>query len=142
MKAQQLQSVLETAHTADLKHTRALDDDSRARALLLPEDASLDAAALTHAAQQLHADTGAVQALLPDEAILQRHTAELAALDRERQQLTETLTDAQERLNTLPQRRAALAARLEDARSAQETSRELTPTPQSSRKTAGSRQTP
>ncbi|RST23044.1 SMC family ATPase, partial [Streptomyces sp. WAC04770] len=128
VKAQQLQSVLETAHTADLKHTRALDDDSRARALLLPEDASLDAAALTHAAQQLHADTGAVQALLPDEATLQRHTAELAALDRERQQLTETLTDAQERLNTLPQRRAALAARLEDARSAQETSRELTPT--------------
>ncbi|MFJ5999482.1 AAA family ATPase [Streptomyces sp. NPDC092370] len=128
VKAQQLQSVLETAHTADLKHTRALDDDSRARALLLPEHASLDAAALTHAAQQLHADTGAVQALLPDEATLQRHTAELAALDRERQQLTETLTDAQERLNTLPQRRAALAARLDDARSAQETSRELTPT--------------
>ncbi|MFE0440932.1 SbcC/MukB-like Walker B domain-containing protein [Streptomyces nigra] len=71
---------------------------------------------------------GAVQALLPDEATLQRHTAELAALDRERQQLTETLTNAQERLNTLPQRRTALAARREDARSTQETSRELTPT--------------
>src|SRR5687767_2590776 len=110
--ASAVQSVLETAHTADLEHTRALDDDSRARALLLPEHASLDAAALTHAAQQLHAGTGAVQALLPDEATLQRHTAELDALDRERRQLTETFTDAQERLNTLPQRRADLAARL------------------------------
>ncbi|MDX3244619.1 SMC family ATPase, partial [Streptomyces sp. ME18-1-4] len=128
VKAQQLQSVLETARTADREHTRALDEDNRTRAILLPEHASLDAAGLTHAAQQLHADTGAVQALLPDEATLQRHTAELAALDRERQQLTETLTDAQERLNTLPQRRADLAARLEAARSAQETSRELTPT--------------
>ncbi|MGW7048267.1 AAA family ATPase [Streptomyces avermitilis] len=128
VKAQQLQSVLETAHTADREHTRALDEDSRARALLPPEHTSLDAAGLTHAAQQLHADTGAVQALLPDEATLQRHTAELAALDRERQQLAETLTDAQQWLNALPQRRADLAARLEAARSAQETSRELTPT--------------
>ncbi|MGW1404310.1 AAA family ATPase [Streptomyces sp. NPDC002405] len=128
VKAQQLQSVLETAHTADLEHTRALDDDSRARAPLPPEHASLDTAGLTHTAQQLHADTGAVQALLPDEATLQRHTTELAALDRERQQLTETLTDTQQWLNALPQRRADLAARLETARSAQETSRELTPT--------------
>ncbi|MFJ9026339.1 AAA family ATPase [Streptomyces sp. NPDC102259] len=127
-KAQQLQSVLETAHTADLEHTRARDDDSRARALLPPEHASLDTAGLTHAAQQLHADTGAAQALLPEEATLQRHTAELATLDRERQQLTETLTDAQEWLNALPQRRADLVARLEAARSAQETGRELTPT--------------
>ncbi|WP_327341137.1 SMC family ATPase [Streptomyces europaeiscabiei] len=128
VKAQQLQSVLETAHTADREHTRALDDDSRARALLPPEHASLDTAGLTHAGQQLHAETGAVQALLPDEATLQRHTTDLAALDRERQQLTETLTDAQQWLNALPQRRADLATRLETARSAQETSRELTPT--------------
>ncbi|MFJ2651873.1 AAA family ATPase [Streptomyces sp. NPDC087420] len=128
VKAQQLQSVLETAHTADREHTRALDDDSRARALLPPEHASLGTAGLTHAGQQLHAETGAVQALLPDEATLQRHTTDLAALDREHQQLTETLTDAQQWLNALPQRRADLATRLETARSAQETSRELTPT--------------
>ncbi|MEU5342961.1 SMC family ATPase [Streptomyces sp. NPDC020766] len=128
VKAQQLHSVLETAHTADRERTRALDDDSRARALLPPEHASLDTAGLTHAGQQLHAETGAVQALLPDEATLQRHTTDLAALDRERQQLTETLTDAQQWLNALPQRRADLATRLETARSAQETSRELTPT--------------
>ncbi|MCC3779824.1 SbcC/MukB-like Walker B domain-containing protein [Streptomyces sp. UNOB3_S3] len=52
----------------------------------------------------------------------------MAALDRERQQLAETFTDAQELLNVLLQRRADLVARLENARSAQETSRELIPT--------------
>ncbi|MEU3640799.1 SMC family ATPase [Streptomyces albogriseolus] len=126
--ARQLQTVLDDAHTAAREHSLALTADANARALLSAEHASQDGNDLAQAAQQVRSRIGAAQALLPDEAALQQLTDELSVLSKERNELAETVTEAQDWLNGLPQLRETLTARLQAARTAQEASRELTVT--------------
>ncbi|MFD8462661.1 AAA family ATPase [Streptomyces antimycoticus] len=126
--ARQLQTVLDDAHTAARDHSLAAAADTNARALLPAEHSSQDANGLAQTAQQVRGHIGAAQALLPDEAALQHHTDELAALSNERDELADTVAEAQDWLDGLPHLRETLTARLHAARTAQETSRELTVT--------------
>lgn len=123
--ARQLQTVLDDAHTADRDHSRALAAETNARALLPVEHASQDANSLAETLQKVRVDIGAAQALLPDEAALQKYTDELAALSKERDELAATVAEAQDWLGGLPQLRETLTARLHASRTAQEASREL-----------------
>ncbi|GAA3185128.1 SMC family ATPase [Streptomyces virens] len=126
--AKQLQTVLDDAHTADRNHSRTLAAETNARVVLPVQHASQDAHGLAEAAQEVRGNIGAAQALLPDEAALQQLTDQLTALSKERTGLADTITDAQDWLDGLPQLRETLTTRLQAARTAQEASRELTVT--------------
>ncbi|WP_411084515.1 AAA family ATPase [Streptomyces sp. cmx-18-6] len=122
LQAHKVAPLLAASTATAAQHTRAQADEHDARTLLEPEHTTLDSTELTTAAQHLRATIGALNALLPDEASLQRHETDLLKLDSERQQLAQDLTDAEAWLNDAPQRRKALQTRLETARTAEETS--------------------
>ncbi|MFE5923581.1 AAA family ATPase [Streptomyces sp. NPDC056468] len=124
--ARQLQSVLDDARTADRDHSHALAADASARALLPPEHATQDATTLAHTAQHARSHIGAAQALLPDEAALHHLAGELTGLSTERDELADTITEAQQWLDAMPALRQLLTARLHTAHTAQEASGALT----------------
>ncbi|MFE4960315.1 AAA family ATPase [Streptomyces sp. NPDC056653] len=126
LQGQKVAPLLHAATTAAAQHARAQEDEHNARTLLHPEHATLGPAELTAAGQHLRADIGALRALLPDEATLQQYKTDLQKLDDERQELAQDLRDAEAWLNDAPQRRTDLRARLEAARTAEETGREHT----------------
>jgi exonuclease SbcC len=123
--AQKLAPLLHAAAAAVAQHTRVKSEENTARSLLLPAHQAYDAQQLTNTGQRLRADIGALRALLPDEATLQQHVADLQKLDTERRQLEEDLNDADVWLKDAPARRSDLLTRLETARTAQGEGREL-----------------
>ncbi|MFD5619513.1 AAA family ATPase [Streptomyces yangpuensis] len=123
LQGQKVAPLLEAAASAAAQHAGAQEAERRARAVLGSEHAALDAGGLTRAGQRLRADIGALHALLPDEAALQQHQADLHKLDDERQELVQDLSDAEAWLDEAPQRRTELRARIEAARTAEEAGR-------------------
>ncbi|MGW7473829.1 AAA family ATPase [Streptomyces cyaneofuscatus] len=126
LQGQKVAPLLNAATSAATQHTRAQEDEHKARTLLNFEHATLGPTELTTTSQHLRADIGALRALLPDEATLQRYRTDLQKLDDERQELAQDLLDAEAWLNDAPQRRETLKARLEAARTAEETGRRHT----------------
>ncbi|MFJ1549973.1 AAA family ATPase [Streptomyces sp. NPDC088246] len=124
LQGQKVAPLLHAATTTAAQHTCAQEDEQEARTLLNNEHTTLSPAELTDAGQHLRADIGALRALLPDEVTLQQYETDLQKLDDERQELAQDLRDAEAWLNDVPQRRRDLLARLEAARTAEETSRE------------------
>ncbi|MFJ9822250.1 AAA family ATPase [Streptomyces sp. NPDC101151] len=122
-RAQQAAPLLHAADTAADDHTRAQTAEHAAREHLLPEHKGLDAGRLETAEQRLHAEAGALSALVPEEDTVHRLTSELERTDAERQDFASRQRAAQDWLEAEPTRRRALETRREVARKAEEEGR-------------------
>jgi exonuclease SbcC len=122
-RAQQLAPLLHAASTARTDHTHAQDTESAARSRLLPEHATLQAADLATAGQRMRDDVAVLGTLLPEETNLRQLTADLERIDAERQDFTIQQHTARNWLEQETTHRAALDARRETARQAEEEGR-------------------
>ncbi|MFJ2162855.1 AAA family ATPase [Streptomyces sp. NPDC087856] len=118
-RADKLAAVLHAARTAAQEHTRAADNEAKARTLLPPVHTAASAEELATAEQQTRADATLAEALLPQEATVQQMARDLKQLDTERQTLTADHTEARDWLAQEPGLRTVLTTRREAAQRAE-----------------------